>query len=258
MLHGTFSILESKRSEQCVSVDRIDVNQYSDLIDEAVRVFWRTRDEQLNAENKKSDQGNRGAVTGGKHLDGFARLFRHVAFDIGVPESCIISKGSTVPGFFRPTKSWDQLIVTPRKQLISAIEFKSQKGSFGNNLNNRAEEALGNAVDLWTAFREKSFPQIKPPWIGYLVLVERSATSKRVVRVSEPHFRVREEFRETSYLDRYVLLCQKLMLEKHYSHAALIWTEENGEFGYLDDEISIQSQLRSFIGHLHAHLDQFS
>ena len=82
-----------------------------------------------------------------------------VAKDMGVPKSCIYIKGNILPGFFRPTKDWDFLIVTPKNQLITVVELKSQVGSFGNNFNNRTEEALGSAVDLWTAFRKKGFPQ---------------------------------------------------------------------------------------------------
>ena len=122
----------------------------------------------------KSDQGNRNAVTGGKQLDGFINLMTKVAIDIGIPENCIYAKGNKIPGFFRPTKDWDLLIISPKGKLISVLEFKSQVGSFGNNFNNRTEEALGSAVDLWTAFRENGYPQKQPPWVGYLMLVEKN------------------------------------------------------------------------------------
>ena len=47
------------------------------------------------------------------------------------------------------------MLVIDRDQLIAALEFKSQVGpSFGNNFNNRTEEAIGTAHDLWTAYRE--------------------------------------------------------------------------------------------------------
>ena len=40
-------------------------------------------------------------------------------------------------------------------QLIAIVEFKSQVGpSFADSYNNRTEEALGNATDLWTAYGE--------------------------------------------------------------------------------------------------------
>ncbi len=34
-------------------------------------------------------------------------------------------------------------------KLLAGIEFKSQVGSFGNNYNNRTEEAIGSAADIW-------------------------------------------------------------------------------------------------------------
>jgi hypothetical protein len=61
----------------------------------------------------------------------------------------------TLPGYFRPTKLWD-LLVIHKSELIAAIELKSQVGSFGNNFNNRTEEAIGTAHDLWTAYRQEA------------------------------------------------------------------------------------------------------
>jgi hypothetical protein len=59
-----------------------------------------------------------------------------------------------LPGYYRPTKKWD-LVVVDKSCLVAAIEFKSQAGpSFGNNINNRAEEAIGSAVDIWRAYKE--------------------------------------------------------------------------------------------------------
>jgi len=231
-------------------MNQLSTDQYQSNIKNAVRHFWKTRGTQSKSRFKKADQGNRGAVTGGKQLDGFVELFVRVSKDLGVPHSWIHVKGNELPGYFRPTKDWDLLIVSPKSELIAVIEFKSQIGSFGNNFNNRTEEALGSAVDLWTAFREQSFPQVQPPWLGYLMLAEKSHKSEKPVRVKEPHFKVRKEFIETSYLDRYVLLCKKLMLEKHYSHAALMWTDEKGNYGDLDSSISLDSFLMSFMGYI--------
>lgn len=237
-------------------MDRISADKYTKFIEEAVSLFWDTRMSQAEG-RKKVDQGTRSSVTGGKHLDGFVNLMVRVALDVGVPRDCIYTKGNVLPGYFRPTKDWDLLIVNQKKQLISAAEFKSQVGSFGNNFNNRAEEALGNAVDVWTAFREKGFPQTSPPWIGYLTLVEKNAKSSSKVQVNEPHYPVREEFLNTSYLDRYKLLCQKLMLEKHYTATALIWSNVSKEFGSVDEELSIGAFLNSYIGFLYGKLDKF-
>ena len=225
------------------------MKRYRKEIKEAVSVFWETRSKQ-NTGRKKADQGSRSSVTGGKHLDGFVNLMKRVAIDQGVPDTYIYTKGNALPGYFRPSKEWDLIIVNSKKQLVVAIELKSQVGSFGNNFNNRTEEVLGSAIDLWTAFRERGYPQKSPPWLGYLILVEKSSKSTSSVKLKEPHFKVRDEFRDTSYMDRYKLLCEKLMLEKHYNAAAIIWSDSSKKYGNLDPELSIGSFIQGYVGFL--------
>jgi hypothetical protein len=231
-------------------MNKFSTEKYNELLNKAIQHFWNTRNAQLSGRSK-TDQGNRSAVTGGKQLDGFIGLLVQVSKDIGIPEEYIYVKGNNVPGFFRPTKDWDFLIITPTNKLIAVVELKSQVGSFGNNFNNRTEEALGSAVDLWTAFRENGFPQTQPPWVGYLMLVEKTDKSSRTVRLQEPYFKVRKEFKETSYLDRYALFCQKLMQERHYSATSLIWTESNMNYGSLTSDIS-------FMGFIQGKLNEFN
>ncbi len=237
----------------------IDIDKYKPQIKSAIELFWNTRNKQTTQQTTKNvnDTENRSAVTGGKQLDGFLDLFCVVAEDIGIPMNCIYTKSNHIPGYFRPTKDWDLLIISPNKKLISVIELKSQVGSFGNNFNNRTEESLGSAIDLWTAFREKAYPNQSAPWVGYLMLVEKSDKSTKPVRVSEPHFKVFPEFIGGSYLDRYRILCQKLMLERHYSQSCLMWSKNDSTFGNVVDDISIESFIFSFIGHLVGQLNEF-
>ncbi|TVS11604.1 MAG: hypothetical protein EA424_23590 [Planctomycetaceae bacterium] len=47
----------------------------------------------------------------------------------------------------------------------------------GNNFNNRSEEAIGTAQDIWTAYREGAFPMLDRPWLGYLLMLERCPRS---------------------------------------------------------------------------------
>lgn len=237
----------------------IDIEKYKPNIQAAIKTFWDTRNKQKNNQKSKAiqDAGNRSAVTGGKQHDGFLELLSLVATDIGIPESCIFTKGNHIPGYFRPTKDWDLLIISPNKKLISIIEFKSQVGSFGNNFNNRTEESLGSAVDLWTAFREKAYPNQVAPWVGYLTVVEKSAKSTSPVRVREPHFKVFKEFIGASYLDRYRILCQKMILERHYNHCCLLWSKSDYSYGNVAEDISIESFLNAFIGHLLGQLNEF-
>lgn len=232
-----------------------ETKEYEPLVQSAIQLFWNIRNKQTVKNTQ--DIGNRSAVTGGKQLDGFIELLRTIAIDIGIPENCIFTKGNHIPGYFRPTKDWDLLIISPNKKLISVVEFKSQVGSFGNNFNNRTEEALGSAVDFWTAFRENVYPNQAAPWLGYLMLVEKSEKSTKPVRVSEPYFTVLSEFQGRSYLDRYQLLCKKLMLERHYSQCCLLWTKSDFSYGNVADEISIETFIQSFVGHLIGQLKAF-
>lgn len=238
----------------------MDLKKYESLLKDAIKLFWETRNSQKSAQSEKEikDTGNRSSVTGGKQLDGLLKLLYVVATDVGIPKDCIFLKGNQLPGYFRPTKDWDMLIITPSKKLVAVIELKSQVGSFGNNFNNRTEEALGSATDLWTAFREKAFPNQPAPWLGYLMIVEKSQKSTSPVRISEPYYKVFNEFRNTSYLDRYQIFCQKLMLERLYSQTCLIWVTNDHQFGDLEASISIETFLNSFNGHLTGQLHEFN
>lgn len=220
---------------------------YQKLVKSAIKEFWETRTTQ---KGKTADATNRSAVTGGKQFDGFLKLLTRVALDLGIPSDCIYIKANQLPGYFRPTKEWDFLILTPSGKLLVAIELKSQVGSFGNNFNNRTEEALGSALDIWTAYRENAFPNQASPWLGYLFVLERSAKSSAPVRITQPYFKVFPEFENTSYEDRYKIFCQKLMLERHYSHCGLIWTTADHKYGVIDDNLSIDSFIAALKGHL--------
>ena len=129
-------------------------------LQKAVIQFWKTRSSQGKAQGNRSgfkDDGNRAMVTGGKQMDGFVSLFARLIENEGIPSSSIHVDQTTLPGYYRPEKDWD-LVVVYEGRLVATIEFKSHVGpSFGNNFNNRVEEALGNATDLNTAYREGAF-----------------------------------------------------------------------------------------------------
>ena len=229
-------------------------NDYRKLIKTAIKSFWETKQKQLTA---SGDTSNRGAVVGGKQLDAFAEMLKTIAIEQGVPEECIYTSQAYLPGYFRSSKDWDFLIIAPNKKLIAAVELKSQIGSYGNNFNNRTEEAIGSAVDLWTAFRENQFPGQSAPWIGYLTVVGKDEASTNPVRNNEPHYPVLPEFKTASYLDRYRILCQKLILERHYSMAALICTSGPRHFEDVSEDTSIEKFILSFIGHLISNHSEF-
>ena len=101
-------------------------------------------------------------------MDGFSKTISRLLIEAGIGEISIFQRVCVeLPGFFRPTKEWD-LVVVVDGNLIAAIELKSQIGlSCGNNFNNCTEEALGTAMDIWTAYREGAFHTSPAPWLGY-------------------------------------------------------------------------------------------
>lgn len=154
----------------------------------AVQHFWQTRGNQAERQGARSgaqDTENRRAVTGGKQMDGFLELVRDFLVECGIDRSQVFCERAVeLPGWFRAEKKWDLLVVV-RDQLIAAMEFKSQVGSFGNNFNNRAEESLGSATDIWTAYREGAFKLSQRPWLGYVMVLE-SVTSWCLKRLRGP------------------------------------------------------------------------
>ena len=200
-------------------------------IKDAIRFFWSTRDGQSTRQSASNvhDKGNRGAATGGKQLDGFVELIRQILIANGVNDEHIFCNTKLeLPGYYRPSKKWDLLLVE-NEQLLLAIEFKSQVGpSFGNNFNNRTEEAMGSALDIWTAYREGVFGNSNP-WLGYVMLLEDCTDSSTPVSIRSPHFDVMPEFENSSYIKRYELFCNKLVLERQYNAACFLTSKRNQE-----------------------------
>lgn len=224
---------------------------------EAVRLFWRTRSRQAKNQGRSTGRkayGSRGAVTGGKQIDGFIRLMADLLAESGIPRDHVhIEKKQVVlPGWFRPTKEWDVVAVVDGV-LLAVVEFKSQVGSFGNNFNNRTEEAIGNATDILTAYREGAFKDSPRPWCGYFMLLEDAPASRSPVEIREPHFAVFPEFRQSSYTDRYRLFWQKLVRERLYDAACLILSGSKqgmqGEYSEPAEEIGFRYFAASLTAH---------
>ena len=130
----------------------IELGNFEDDAKKAVRAFWKNRKKagESQIERGVADQGTRSQVTAGKNMDGFSKLIVAIAKANGLKDAEIHLERAvlTLPGFFRPTKLWD-ILITCKGELVAAIELKSQVGpSFGNNFNNRTEEALGTATAL--------------------------------------------------------------------------------------------------------------
>ena len=194
----------------------------------AIRHFWSTRDSQAKKQGSKSgsrDAGARTAVTGGHQMDGFVNLVREYLCANVLPRTQVYcNRAVELPGLYRPEKQWDLLVVAGG-ELLAGIEFKSQVGSFGNNFNNRTEEAIGSATDIWAAYREGAFKPSSRPWLGYMMLLEEAPGSMRPVKAKEPHFKVFPEFSDASYGKRYEILLTKLVRERLYDSACFLLSD---------------------------------
>jgi hypothetical protein len=220
----------------------------------AIKHFWLTRTKQAKRQGKKTgsrDAGARTAVTGGRQMDGFVSLVRDFLHKNGLPKAHVYcEKRIELPGWYRPEKKWDLLIVADGK-LLAGIEFKSQVGSFGNNYNNRTEEAIGSAADIWAAYREGAFKPSERPWLGYMMLLEEAPGSMHPVRAQEPHFKVFPEFKDASYAKRYEILLTKLVRERLYDSACLLLSNSRrgakGDYSEPSAELTFENFFSSLL-----------
>lgn len=238
----------------------VDLVDFEQKARDSVKAFWGNRDaaRQKQIEAGKLDQGERSAVTSGKNMDGFVALVIDLVLANGLTHAHILQKRRvlTLPGYFRPTKLWDLLVINEGR-LVAAMEFKSQVGpSFGNNFNNRTEEAIGTAHDLWTAYRERAFGDSPRPFVGWMILLEDTPASRAKVRDSSPNFPVLREFSSASYAERYKILCEKLILENLYTSASVLLSERqainDGSFSHLSESTSLKTFVTTLAGHIAA------
>lgn len=222
--------------------------------EDAVQHFWIAREtqQQKQIQGGKIDAGTRGAVTGGTQMGAIEVLIADILLESGLTQLDIrVGTAIELPGYYRPEKRWDFLVVSDG-QLVAAIEFKSQVGpSFGNNFNNRAEEAVGSASDLWVAFREGRFGTAPPPFVGYFFLLQDCPAVHTPVKVKEPHFKVDIAFQAASYSQRYELLCRRLLLERLYTAACLTLSTNEAPTRIVQpaDDLSFGRFVASLQGH---------
>jgi hypothetical protein len=152
---------------------------FEDRLHKAVAHYWRTLVAQSSKQKPGTDHGRRSAVTGGKQMDGFCELVDWVLRENGLGEaSNYVRSDRELPGFFRPTKEWDMLVVHEGRT-VAAIEFTSQRvPPLATDTSTRIEETIGMAEGMWTAFRQEANGRSRPrPWLGWVMLVEDGSDS---------------------------------------------------------------------------------
>ena len=96
----------------------LDLADYKDKAREAVKAFWGNREAAVRKQKElgREDQGERAGVTAGKNMDGFIALIQDVIRANGLTDAHMMMgrRVLSLPGFFRPTKLWDLLIINER------------------------------------------------------------------------------------------------------------------------------------------------
>jgi len=84
--------------------------------------------------------------------------------------------------------------------------------------------------------------------------LEDAPRSRSPIRDRSIHFPVRPEFQGASYIDRYNLLCKKLVQEQLYTTTAVLASPKtaikSGEFKDVSDLTSLKTFVTSFAGHI--------
>ena len=239
----------------------------------AVTEFWSARlpmlikgtiDEDLEEReisNTLAETTDPTAVRRDLHMVGFHHLISEVVKASGLSGAAVFAGRSnvTLPGFFRPTKDWD-LLVIHRDVVVAVLELKSQihssKTEFGKNINNRIEEGLGSITDLRAGLRNKAFNVgLDLPFVGFLMLLEDCSESRTPSGDAwpEPHFMVFPEYVGASVAQRYQYYCEKLMDERLYTAALVVSPRDLGRAGAYSS-LSQRTSLKQFLIRLAAHV----
>lgn len=181
------------------------------------------------------DRGRRSESTSGQHLNPLADLIREDLISGGFSRSDLFDKRTyqlRLPGWYRRSKDWDIVALNGDDDLVAAIELKSINSSFGNNANNRIEEALGSATDAHAAFDARLYGiNAMPPALGYVMIVKDCRQSREAGRNNPVTlFPTDPVFEHASYLDRFRILCERLRASNLYQAVWLVYADpDTGE-----------------------------
>lgn len=233
-----------------------DLPDYTDLLDAAVKSYWNVRRDQAERSRAAGilNPGLRAEVTGGRHLDELQALVIRVFVDAGIPARLIDVKKRPIAGYFRRDKSWD-IVVMVKDRVVGIIELKSMAGEGGGkNFNNRTDEALGQAMDVWTAVERGLIDTPLRPWLGYFMLLEDNASFNEPVKARTPVWTPDPEFTGSSYGRRYEIFFDRMVRERLLDAACLVFGRKtDGRVRFANDALSFQS----FAAAIHGRCLQF-
>ncbi len=109
----------------------LDLAAYERKARKAVKGFWSRRESAISKQRDAGahDQSGRAGAVGGNNMNGFVELVIDIVKANGLAHANIHQQRKllTLPGYFRPTKLWD-VVVIHKGELIAAVELKSHIG----------------------------------------------------------------------------------------------------------------------------------
>jgi restriction endonuclease XhoI-like protein len=165
-------------------------------------------------------------------MNGICDLVRDIFVKAGTPADAVINE-TYLPGYYRARKRWD-MAIRYKGALVAALEFKSQVGSVGKNINNRFEEALGTATDTWAAQTKYAPFGDVPPWLGYVFVLQETEETEKSNRSTKALFPVDEAFHGMSYSERYQEMLRRFLGDNVYQAGWFITTttDDAGNVSY--------------------------
>lgn len=204
----------------------------------AIGQFWAIKTSQQAAADLvgKLVGGTSGSVRAGLHMAPFEALVRKVVRDAGIVTDVQPSERTYLPGYYRETKSWD-VVLQYKGHALAIIEAKSQGSSLANNFNNRVEEAIGQAADVWKSHERGLLVSGLRPWIGYVMVVEETAKTvepKNLLagKAVPAGMVVDPVFNGMSYADRYAMAFKRLDQERMLDATCVAITSSSTSYSY--------------------------
>lgn len=223
------------------------VRDYEKDFASAIGGFWAIKAAQQSTADLagKTDTGTSGSVRAGKHMAPFEALVRQIVSDAGIEVDPL--KGDTVylPGYYRETKSWD-VVLQYKGHVLAIVEAKSQGSSLANNFNNRVEEAIGQAADVWKSHERGLLISGLRPWVGYIMIVEETAKTtepKQLLAGKQipAGMKIDPMFDGMSYAERYAAAFKRLDQERMLDATCVAITSGANSFSYPDQWLSFNA-----------------
>lgn len=224
---------------------------YDDRVSVAVAEYWNVRRTQAQRSRDLGivNTGTRAEVTGGRHLDALELLMVEVLVDAGMPAHMLEVRKRPIPGYFRRDKSWD-VVVTVHDRVLAIIELKSIVGSNpGQNFNNRTDEALGQAMDVWKAVERGIIDTPLRPWLGYFMLIEDNEAWNRPSFSRPAVWPADGVFNKASPAERAAIFFDRMVRERLLDAACLVLASKVDEgVRFPRETLSFQSFAAAMVG----------